>query len=408
LIRGLPAWALIFMVSFAVRMLLLAVWAGNHADFHRLGGEIGRVAESLLRAGQFADPYMIPTGPTAHPTPVSPALLALIYHGFGMTTAAGYARALVGIVSHSTLYALMPWLAERLGLGMRAGVCAGFAWAAVPFQGLGEATGLGASAHGAIAFGLLMVAFLRRWTVARATAIGSLMLGLAAGAAFHLLPPLLLVVAGCLLFELGWKRRGCTWKLSAWVAVGAVLACVPWAWRNYTALHGWFFIRSNFGLELRIANQPGADADIEVTWARAGTLRHPSENLEEARRVRELGEAEYNRRARNEAFGWIRSHPAEFSRLTLRRFLHFWCGPPRRPWQMALSTALTVLALLGLRRVLPALDVPQRAALLIPLGAFPLVYYFVSYVEHYPEPLWWLLFLLAGFEVKSWQLGSKA
>ncbi len=60
------------------------------------------------------------------------------------------------------------------------------------------------------------------------------------------------------------------------------------------------FIRSNFGLELRIANHPGADADIEVTYARNGTLRHPSENLEEARQVRELGEVEYNRRARTD------------------------------------------------------------------------------------------------------------
>ncbi len=396
------ASVLIFLISFAVRGILLAVWVSNHQDFYRLGGEIGRVALSLLRAGQFADPYMIPTGPTAHPTPLSPVLLALIYHAFGMTPTAGYVRALVGISSHSALYALLPWFASKLGLGRRAGIFAGIACALIPLEGLGEAIGLGATAHASLVFGMLMIAFLSRWTADRLSGAGSLLLGMACGAAFHILPPLLLVVLGNLIFELRWRRGQRKWLLATCIAAGAILACVPWTWRNYAALHGFFFIRSNFGLELRIANHPGADADIEVSFARDGTLRHPSENLEEARQVRDLGEGEYNRRARNEALSWIRNHPAEFLRLTLMRFLHFWCGQLRYPWLAALFTAVTVLAVLGLRRILPTLDAPGRAALLIPLATFPLVYYLVSYVAHYPAPLAWLLHLLAGYEVQSW------
>ncbi len=118
--------------------------------------------------------------------------------------------------------------------------------------------------------------------------------------------------------------------------------------------------------------------------------------------MRELGEAEYNRRARNEALAWMRAHPADFLRLTLMRFLHFWCGQLRYPWLAALVTAMTVLAVLGLRRILPALDAPGRATLLIPFATFPLVYYVVSYVAHYPAPLAWLLMLLTGYEVQSW------
>lgn len=118
--------------------------------------------------------------------------------------------------------------------------------------------------------------------------------------------------------------------------------------------------------------------------------------------MRELGEAEYNRRARNEALLWIRNHPAEFCHLTLMRFLHFWCGPLRYPWLAGLFTAVPILAVLGLRHALPALDAAGRAALLIPLATFPLVYQNVSYVAHYPAPLAWLLFLLAGHEVQRW------
>jgi hypothetical protein len=215
-------------------------------------------------------------------------------------------------------------------------------------------------------------------------------------------------VLGYLTFEVWWKRDRRKWLLCACVVAGAILACVPWTWRNYVAFNKLLFIRGNFGLELRIANQPGADADGDVTWARLGTVRHPSENLEEARLVRDLGEAEYMRRATGEAIGWIRAHPAEFLRLTLMRFVHFWCGPLRLPWLAALTSAVTVLALVGLRRILPALTASGRAALLIPLAAFPLVYYVVSYQAHYPAPLAWLLLLLACYEVQSWIFREEA
>ena len=393
---------LIFLLSLAVRAALLAAWVTNHEDFYRLGGEMGRVALSLARTGQFADPYKIPTGPTAHPLPFWPALLALIYHAFGMTATAGYVRAFVGICSYSALYALLPWFGRGLGLGRRAGIFAGIAGALIPLQGLAEATGVGLTAHMNLAFAALVIAFRHRWSAERHSAADSLLFGVGCGAAFHLLPPLLLVVLGYLIFELWWKRDRRKWLLCTCVIAGAALACVPWTWRNYTALHGLFFIRSNFGLELRIANHAGADADIEVTYEHEPVFRHPSESLEEARQVRDLGEAEYMRQARNEALEWIRGHPVEFLRLTLMRFIHFWCGPPRYPWLAALFTTLTVLALLALRRILPTLTAPGWAALVIPLATFPLVYYVVSYVAHYPAPLAWMLLLLAGYEVQRW------
>jgi hypothetical protein len=87
----------------------------------------------------------------------------------------------------------------------------------------------------------------------------------------------------------------------------------------------------------------------------------------------------------------------------MMRVVYFWCGPLRRlPWTAAAITTVTIFALLGLRRILPALASPQRAALLIPLATFPLVYYVVSYVGHYRAPIEWMLLLLAGVEVWHW------
>jgi len=392
----------VFLLAFTIRTALLISLADTHDDFYRLSGETGRVASCLLRTGQFADPYMIPTGPTAHPTPLWPTLLYLIYHAFGITATAGYVRGFVAIGSYSALFGMLPWLGRRLGLGATSGLLAGVAGALIPRQGLDEVIGQGVSAHDAIALGLLTVAFLHRWTAERGSAVASSLLGVGCGAAFHVSPPLLLVVAGFLIFELWWKRDRRKWFLSTCVVAGAIVACIPWTWRNYRVFHEFLFIRGNFGLEFRIANHTGADADIDVTYARAGTLRHPSENLEEARKARDLGEAEYMRRARTEALEWIGGHPAEFLRLTLLRAVHFWCGPLRFPWQAALTTTVTVLAFLGLRRALPGLSSPGRAALLIPLATFPLVYYLVSYVAHYPAPLAWMLLLLASTEVQHW------
>jgi hypothetical protein len=45
--------------------------------------ELGAIAISLLDTGQFANPYMLPTGPTAHLPPLIPFIISLIYRSFG-------------------------------------------------------------------------------------------------------------------------------------------------------------------------------------------------------------------------------------------------------------------------------------------------------------------------------------
>jgi hypothetical protein len=246
----------------------------------------------------------------------------------------------------------------------------------------------------------LLVAFVRRWSGDRARIPHrrSLALGAAWGAAFHLQPALLPVLLGCLAFELLWSRHRRNVLL---VILGAGAVCVPWTWRNYAALGDLFFIRSNFGLELRMGNHEQAAAAMEVMDVRH-EHRHPRTHVEEARLLREVGEAEYMRRAKREALAWIRAHPGTFLRLTASRAAHFWLGPLHRPFEAAQVTASFVLALLGMRRVLPTLSVPQRASVLVPLVAYPLVYYLVAYMVRYTVPLSWLPALFAGAEVWSW------
>jgi hypothetical protein len=71
--------------------------------------ELGAIAISLMKTGGFANTYMIPTGPTAHLPPVSPLIDSLIYKALGLTSRAGYVRALFIIITASVLYGMLPW-----------------------------------------------------------------------------------------------------------------------------------------------------------------------------------------------------------------------------------------------------------------------------------------------------------
>ncbi|MBN2432417.1 MAG: protein kinase [Acidobacteria bacterium] len=400
--RSALASLLVFLVAVTVRVLLLAspLISPRHLE-PGSRTEIGAVAISLATTGQYADPYIIPTGPTAHPLPFPTGLRGMIYRLFGLTATAGLVWAAIAILGYATLYGLLPWFAARAGLGIPAGLAGGLLGALGVPGGTAEVAGGGNGPFPAILMLVLLAAFLRRWT-GGSTARGSLLLGLVAGASFHAQPALLPVVLGCLAFGLWSDRTPRAWRHAGILAWGILMACLPWAGRNYATFGDVFFIRSNFGLELRLANHDGAAADIDVTTARERVVRHPGRDRAEALLVGTLGETEYMRRARAEAFDWIRGHPGGFLTLTVTRFLYFWAGPLHTPLAALPILLLTAAAAAGAWRGLPRLSLPQRAVLVIPLLTYPLVYYVVSYMYGYRAPLEWLVLLLAGAALTGW------
>jgi hypothetical protein len=346
------------------------------------------VAMSLYERGEFADPYCLPTGPTAHMPPYVPVMLAGLYRVLGPTLLAGYVSWMFFIATTGLMYAMLPWLAGRLGLPPSAGFVGGLVGALLPLPP--EM----AEPPTAIAIGLMLAAFVTRWTGGRPGNARSLLLGAAIGLSFHVAPSLLPVALGLVLFELAWLRPRRA-RPVVLLLLAMALICVPWTWRNYQALGGFFFIRSNFGLELRMGNHEGAGATLDLS-ARGGTERHPRSREDEARRVQELGELEYMRRAGREATAWIRDHPIAFLRLTTLRAAQFWLGPIDDPPAALGISVITVLSALGAWRIFPRLRPPERAAFLIPLAAYPLVYYLVGFEARYRRPLDGLALILAG------------
>ena len=399
------AWryfTLIFLLSLAIRVNQLNQFSGRYL-IPSDDRELGAIALSLVMTGEFGNTYIIPTGPTAHLPPIPPLIDSLIYRTFGLTSRAGYVRALSIIVTASVLYGLLPWFSERLGTGWAAGVIAGLVGA---ISGLAGTIWDILPGHGeyltGLIMGLLLMVFLRRWKQQSGSWRGSLLLGLAAGAAFHVQPALLLLILGCMLFELWWLKNPRKWALVSLIALGILLACLPWGWRNYRSFKALFFIRSNLGLELRMGNDEGAAATFDMMDAIGTRYRHPRADGSEARKLIELGEVEYMRQAGGEALAWISAHPAQFLRLTAQRFANLWFGPLHRPVADFRGVlALTVLAVVGAWRSFPRITIPQRAAFLIPLATYPLIYYLVAYMPRYRIPIDWILYILAGAAV--WQ-----
>ncbi|MHC4970017.1 MAG: hypothetical protein ACYTF4_15585 [Planctomycetota bacterium] len=389
------AFVIIFLIGFAIRLVFLTTISTRWV-LPPTGPGVQAIAASLVQFGKFADPFAIPTGPTAYLPPLVPGLLALIWRVFGMTLVGGYAAWVIRLACQSAMCAMLPWFAGKLGISRQAGVIGGLVGALL-VRRPGHFEELAA-----IVLLLLLVVFLRRWTGAPRSPGRSLLVGLAWGVGFHIQPALLPVLLGCMVFELWWRRGRRQWVHSAAMALGVTLACLPWGGRNYVVFHEVFFIRSNLGLELRMGNFDGAIADLEVLDGQI-RWRHPSTHRGEARMVQRLGEVVYMRQAGREALDWMRSNPGTFAALTASRVVHFWFGPVvHRRWTAAAVTALTVLAVLGAWWSRGVLAPPQWAVLLIPLATYPLIYYIVFYMFRYRIPINGILLLLAGAAVWFW------
>src|SRR5690348_5417295 len=106
-------WACFLLFVFALCRYWVYDWSGVVPD----GMEPFRLAHSIAEKGEFADPYPLHTGPSAHSAPAFPALLALLMHVFGDGVAGMYAIKLTATIVLSIQLALFPVFSEALGMG---------------------------------------------------------------------------------------------------------------------------------------------------------------------------------------------------------------------------------------------------------------------------------------------------
>lgn len=387
----------IFLVALLIRLLDLSLhpwFTPGRSDHMAFGYEIGKVAESIVAGRGFSSPFGGDTGPTAWYTPVYPLLLAGIFKVFGVYSAASaWMIAAVNSVFAALTAVVMVGIG-RMTLGERAGVVAAWLWALVPYVMQWSVRWVWDTSLSALLLAAAVYATLR---AARSTRIRNfILLGLLWALIANTNPTLLSLMPFSLLWI--WKQPTSTAIKPAIAAVLflTVLGCVPWMARNYITMH-YLGLRSNFGEELYLGNQPGADGLI-VIW------KHPIWNSSELDQYQRMGELAYIASKRRLGLEFIANHPAEFARITVRRVAYFWCGAPDDPRVhpsnvVVRTTLLFMITLLGIWGLVRAIrkKVPGAWLVVSTLIFYPLIFYVTHTHVRYRHPLDPILFLGAVY-----------
>ena len=383
-----------------VAAIFLASLASSAAQFTKgrfgAGFESVTLARNLAEHGRFADPFLIPTGPSAHLAPLFPAFLALL------VWLVGYSRTFVVLASVCVMLvqalhtALLPAASHLLFADRRPGVWAALlalpppVYSYIPvWEGMYCATGL-----------VLFCLYAER-QVRRGGATGLLLTGVAMGLLALLNPVAVLAAAPWLLFLLWTAVPHGRVRVCLLLAAGTAAALLPWTVRNYREFHTWFFVRDNLGIELFVSNNDAAQPTIYANKVSAILALHPTYSAAEAAAVRNLGEARYNQLRLHAALSWIRAHRDRFIALTLVRIRLFWFPDPGvDPWHAAAISAITGASLLGLA-LLALRRRPVAVFVAVVFAIFPLVYYIVQMDARYRAPILWLSLLLSGYLLVS-------
>jgi len=383
----------IYLLALLVRFVFLY-------GFHRVAytrPEPVRIAISLARNGRFADPYVLPTGPTAHSAPLYPFLIAPIYKFWGDTRTADSVRFGLAALAASAEYALLPYVSSALAMGTLPGVVAGIGGAVLPLHFWQECSGEFETAWIALFLQLSVIRFVR-WIRAPSFQSGGIRTGLWCGFGILLAPNLLLafcgftVVAAVVLWR-HFPPGAIRW--SAAVGLTAIALILPWTIRNHQVIGGWFLVRDNFGLELNSSNNDYASPD-SVTSHHTPFIRvrEPGGGIFAASEVKRKGELQFQRDSRREALAWIRGHPVRFVQLIGARMRNFWFPiglPPRS------ALALGIVAVAGIAGLLVLWRWNRLAAMILGslLAFYPAVYYVVKNNLRYQHPIYWVLLLVS-------------
>ncbi|MBI1745121.1 MAG: glycosyltransferase family 39 protein [Acidobacteria bacterium] len=373
----------------------------NHWPF---GFETGRVAAALVEGRGFSSPFQEPTGPTAWLTPGYPALLAVIFKGFGTYS---QTSAMVALALNSLLAALTCWVCCRLGkiiFGTNVGLGSAAFLAFYPPSIWHAINTIWDTTLFALAV-LFLVLYLYRMAL-NPTDVASAGAGALMGALLLINPAILpfyfLVLVWLWLQHEGVVRK----KLRSLCIILVLMATVvsPWMLRNYYAL-GRLVLKSNIALELKRGN----NLQAWQTWrTRDWESVHPSISAIEFKRYAQMGEMPYLDRCMEEAREFITSHPKKFLQLVMRRHLYFWFGEinEANEWtgNVRVGGSISWIKRLCYWIPLPFFVIGTWAAcrqrlrvglLVLLLAGFPIPYYITHVTNRYRYPMEPVMLLLA-------------
>ena len=377
--------------------------------------ETGSIASALATHKGFSSPFRKETGPTAWLTPVYPLLVGASFKLFGLRSPASFYFLLSLNILFSAGVCVPIYMAGMRVGGIATGSLAAWLWALfpgaimVPFEWIWD-TSLSALLAALLLWTTLEVAEADKWRDWSGY-------GLLWGFALMTNPAL-----GALLpFLLGWSAYRAQIKNRSSLLIAlrkpvaslalAILCCVPWTVRNYSAFHRFIPFRSNFPFELYIGNNENYASEHP---------QFPPPITKEREMVRyiHMGEIPFMDEEMRKAKLFMESHPRKVLILFADRFASFWTGAP-----FALKTFLATDSWLVRTILLCATfsGVGALAGLLVlfwrrspfafPLAVYPAVFPLVYYITHtslrYRHPLDPVVLLLAAVAVVALTRGRQ-
>jgi Dolichyl-phosphate-mannose-protein mannosyltransferase len=395
----------ITLIAFAARMLLLShYW---HAEpppvkpFLPYGYELGRVARAIAAGEGFSSPLrLVDSGPTAWFTPIFPYLVAGIFKIWGIFS--DKSRLVIEMLNcaFASLTVIPIYEVARRTFRKNVAVGAAWTWVFLPTSLIFPFYWIWDTALAALFLALIFwatMAMREAKTILPWAGYGALW------AMGVLINPSLLSLFP---FLAGWaiwqsRRASSDWvKFSAATVLIFAICLVPWTVRNYRVFGKFIVLRSNFGLELWLGNNP----DVSDTWT---PWLHPNDSPEEAQKYKQMGEIAFMGEKQQEAFTFMRTHPAETLRSMFRRFVGNWLAFTDNPADAWSVTPLYVKAfivmnfLLALFTLLGALfayhsNPVEGFPYVIVLLVFPLVFYLTHSSLRYRFPMDPIMMILAA------------
>ena len=380
------SFAVAFVLRFGYILIAYTYKIKGLEDNFAFGWEMGRIARAIANGRGFADPFGLPTGPTAWEPPLYPYLMAAVFRLTGVYT---NASALVLLTLNSVFSALtcIPiFLIAKKCFNEKVAVWAAWMWAILPFVMFYSTRWIWETSLAALLLTVLVWLSLQLEEAQ----------GLVPWAGFGVLWGVAALTNTSLLAFLPasglwvWYRRSKAHRssLGGVVLAAAFFAATiaPWLVRNHEAFGRFVFIRSNFGAELRLGNGPWAEG-LWMQWL------HPTQDVLELRRYQQLGELEYVAARKQEAVEWIKADYSRFLWVSTKRFIFYWAGLPRPGTNAVIASlknslflASTVLAFWGLGRAIRN-KMPGAWLLFWVILSYSFIYYIVFPHPRYRHPI---------------------
>jgi len=402
----------IVLVALALRLAVIQLPNFENlmdAD-HIHAWEPGNMARSLV-AGHGFGSTLVSAQPSAMMAPVYPLIVAVLFHFFGVHTAASIFAAHALDCLLNALACIPIFLMARRSFDEKVGWWAAWAWAFFPY-------GIYFSAAWAWSTHLLLLCLC--WLLYMAQSMEqSPRLALWAG--FGLLagftglaePSVLvvipfLVVLACGHLALAGKR----WLMPGTIASLTLVATLsPWMIRNAVVFHRFIPMRDNMGLELWMGNN-GHD----LRWTSDDL--NPLHDASELAAYNRMGELAYMNWKGEQARDYIRNHKLWYAWMCVRRSFYLWTGywsfdrnylalEPMDPENIPFATCLTLFCLFGLLAAWTEkpFEAIRYAGVLF---LFPIMYYFSHPEPYHLRPLDPVMVMLGCEAIYAWRARANA